>query len=375
MSAIVSIFALIVIIFVLVFVHELGHFIAARLSGVHVKEFAVGFGKAIWQRKYGSTLYRINVFPLGGYVSLEGEDGEVNASPSNFQNKSWGARVFVLLAGVTMNIFLAFALFASYLFFTNYQTEITSFTNYDFVGVEKQEVYLVVNNVQEDGVASGVLEPGDVIKAFEGETVDTNQEFLDMLAANKGEKVHFTILRFDGENDVKGEELKKGISLPKQKNEEGQLLGISFYTGVYKLTYPASVLSAIPHTWNIFVYQLQALADSVQVSVDTGDPSAVTQNVGSVVAVGAVVDMLVESGEFLQLINLTALVSISLAFVNILPLPILDGGVIVITTIEELLGRKLPKKLVEVLNSVFFVILIILFVLIVFKDLLQFNII
>src|SRR5438105_4150320 len=119
MNFFLTVFFLLLNISILVFVHELGHFLAAKISGIPVQEFAIGFGPKIVSKTMGGTIYSLNLLPIGGFVQLEGETEDLG--PNSFRNKKFRYKAFVLLAGVTMNILLAIVLLAFFLNLNGYK--------------------------------------------------------------------------------------------------------------------------------------------------------------------------------------------------------------------------------------------------------------
>lgn len=121
------------IIGLVVFIHELGHFVSAKLVGITVEEFAFGFGKAVLKKNFKGTLYRINFLPIGGYVKLLGEEEDID-EPGSFRNKSLIARAFVICAGVIMNLILAIIVFYGILIIKDYEIYLPVASDFSFVG-------------------------------------------------------------------------------------------------------------------------------------------------------------------------------------------------------------------------------------------------
>ncbi len=379
-----SILIFIVVIAVLVFVHELGHFTAAKWLGVHVKEFAIGFGKSLWSRKFGKTTYKVNLIPLGGYVSLEGEEHTQKATtekdPQSFQTKPFWAKAIILLAGIFMNIVLAILLMTIYLPLNNYQTQLTYIdlrSEFKFIGAEERKTIAVfVNDVIEGSAADGLLQSGDVLYQVDGAPINGQDEFLAYLSEKNGQEITVDYYKVDLETGqiLSTEETTIRLADVEEGNDK-PILGVSFGTQTiaYYLEYPKNILSALPHTLNVFNYQLAVLGDSLSRSVEERDVNIIGDQVGSVAAVGAVIDQQVNNSEFDEIINIAALVSLSLAFFNILPLPILDGGQLFIYGIEAVTRRRLPEGFISILNQVTFVLLILLSVVLIFRDFIRFQ--
>src|SRR5689334_7367990 len=139
MDGILVLISLVIIVGLLVFVHEFGHFLAAKFTGVTVEEFALGFGPHLISKKYRGTLYRVNLLPLGGFVKLQGERGEgekAERRAGSYANKPLRVKLLILSAGVIMNVILAAVLFALYLPTVNYQVTVRKEGSFSFVGTE-----------------------------------------------------------------------------------------------------------------------------------------------------------------------------------------------------------------------------------------------
>lgn len=208
-SFIVTIIIFVFVIGVLVFVHELGHFLAARSVGIKVEEFAIGMGPKLWGFKRGETEYTIRAFPIGGYVSMFGEGDYDLKAPESFGSKSPLKRLLVLVAGVTMNFLLAMVL----LFMLGLNQDF-KYRNIEIQGFfteeykpwfgQKTEAYPIIRNVDEKSVLKGKVNDFDIITAVNGqENKVTN--FSEVLIQNAGKEVTLTIIPYESNNsrDIK----------------------------------------------------------------------------------------------------------------------------------------------------------------------------
>ncbi len=312
-----------------IFIHELGHFIAAKIFKVKVEEFAFGFGKKIFSRKIGETLYRINFIPYGGYVKLLGEEEELD-HPKSFSKKSFLAKFIIILSGVTMNFFLAIVIFSLYLFLSNYTViipRVTEEDNYRFLGCvydlqDKPGVY----KVSEGTPAAEANFPEKVfLWSLDGEDIKSTDHFTKMLEKNLDKEITIKVFTFDGEwKDIK--------VTPRQTDEEGVYLGIVFYDVVYpiyKLDYSRNkLLSGMLHTTNILGYTVDIFADLVLTSFREKTVKPVSENTVGVIGVANTIFDLVKIGNLMEIINLIAIVNISLTIVNLFTIPGIDGGYI-----------------------------------------------
>lgn len=376
MDILLTIFFFILIIGVLVLVHELGHFIAAKLGGVEVKEFAIGFGKTLYSKTFKGTKYCINIFPLGGYVNLEGET-ETNAGPNAFRNKKFRIKLFVLVAGVTMNILLASLLFSVYLASNGYKFSIfPKLSEYNFSGTESQNAYfpLKVVEVDELGVSAGILTPGDIIVSINGNNFSSFAQFREGLKENLNKTVTLGLLNFDTY-------AVSTIDVPlKEESENGGILNVTFSSenvsidrSIYFLKYPSNILSGISLTYDSVFYQINALGKIISDSINSGNFQELSNTVGGLPAVTNQIGQIVQFRVWEILIPLTALISVSLAVVNILPFPALDGGQILVFGIEKIRGKKIPDKILGRINLIGFGLLIFLAIIINIKDVIQLD--
>lgn len=503
-----------------VFIHELGHFYAAKKVGVVVQEFAFGFGKAIWKKRYKGTDYRINLIPLGGYVKMLGDqDGSsflrytkkkydkndkefaleilqkhgldpetstyyqiekfghkmsrelsdveyhklqnyliydyIPNHPGNFDNVSIGKRALVISAGVIMNMILAVALFYLFFLLTGFYTDIrkigepefwgaevtnppylsfvegTDNVNYsdsliiklngqlvnseeDFeqyiadnpnipvdLGLQKLtesgyyyvDTRLILNGdgiksnfdsdlqnkpyitlVNENSLAERIgLEPGNFIIEIAGEELNNATDLSELLNANAD---NFIAIKFIN-SDLKEVLTETYLN----KDQEGKvLLGISYYyfdsypDALLRLDYSGNkIFSGINHSINMTVYNFSGLIELVKQSFDQRSIEPVSSGVSSIVGVSDFVYNLVKVDDFVNIINLTALVSLSLAIMNFLPIPLFDGGHMFFLFLERVRGRKISDNVQEKIATVAFYGLIILSVLVIFKDVWQYN--
>ncbi|ASS74171.1 RIP metalloprotease RseP [Tumebacillus algifaecis] len=326
----------------LIFIHELGHFWAARATGVRVDEFAVGFGPSIIKHQRNGVLYRLNWIPLGGYVKMYGEDNpEAAAAPDNFNNRPVGARILVIVAGVIMNIIGAFVILA--LLFNIYGAPTPN---------------LFVGSVQEGkpGAAAGLL-AGDQIKWVEGKELKSPVDFNSAVQKHADTPMEIGVLRDGNRVDL--------TVTPKMNVEENRpMIGIG-------LQQQTSFVKAGGFGENT----RQALRS-------TGELTALTFNGFKQLVTGAV--SFKEIGGPVEIIRITgqasdngvphymyivALLSVNLAVLNILPFPALDGGRLVFLLVEWVRrGKRISLEREASINFVGILFLLTLMVVVTFKD-------
>lgn len=366
-----NIVVLLLMLTLLIFVHEFGHFITAKLSGVHVYEFALGMGPKVlgFKRKNDPTEYTLRALPIGGYCQMAGEEGEDDDSlpKDKFMcNKSKTKRVIILVAGVTMNFITAIVL----LFFIGFiwgSTEQRSFIG----GVEEG------SPAYEAGIVAG-----DKVVGCNGYKVDTWDKLSVITTMkNKNDYIEYEILHKDGKVEtyklipdeyisyedkdiqVTEENTKEKILSENNWDEKdvtiGKKIGISAPTE--KLTgFVASIKYAFRKFVNIVVMMLMIIWSLItgKIGID-----ALSGPVGMYTAVGAVAKFGVAN-----IIYLAAYLSVNLGVLNILPFPAFDGGRVLFVGIEAITRKKVDPKVEAAFHSVGFMLLMLLMLVITCQD-------
>lgn len=334
----------------LIFVHELGHFVAAKLSNVQVNEFSMFMGPAIFQKKKGETLYTLRCIPIGGYCAMEGEDGESD-NPRSFQKAAWWKRLIILVAGSFMNFVVGVVIVAVVLFCRD-----------GYVAPELSSVESWSTLASENG-----LQPGDTILEIDGKKIRVYEDF----SLN-------TMLLEDGNYDIKvlrdGQELLlPDVPMIRQPvlQEDGStdmLYGISF-------TMKENDASVVPgQIWPTAMNNVRMVTISLKMLL-TGQASM--QDVGGPVLIVQMMSQSADAAEstgdaILALLNFAGFLAINLAVMNMLPIPALDGGRVVglllTTGIEKVIGRKIDPKYEGYIHGVGMILLLILMGIILFKD-------
>jgi regulator of sigma E protease len=337
----------------LVLVHEFGHFITARLAGVRVLEFGVGFPpRARVLRSKGETLYTLNWLPIGGFVKLEGEDGEHADDPRSFAAQPLLIRLGILLAGVVMNLATAFLIFT-----------VIAWVATPLMGVK-------FFDVQPDSPASAAgLRPGDAILAVNGKQFEFfgDNDVIGELRTHIGETVTLTVQRSDGTVEpvvVKLRTQQEIDDSPKDANGQATKgpLGISatqqpfqpvFY-GSYSRDLPAAVAIAGQQTVHWFGLILAGLGDLVGGFVN--NPTAAPPVAGPIGIATQIGDIFFGAGPILTL-YVAGVLSANLALVNILPFPPLDGGRMLMIVLKRLFGSRISLKAEQATYVVGFAVL------------------
>jgi regulator of sigma E protease len=341
-----SILAFLIVLGVLVFFHELGHYLAARARGVVVEAFSIGFGPALlsWKARSG-TVWKISALPLGGYVKMQGwgDDEDAPKLPGSFAAASLGSKALIVAAGPAANMVLAFALFAGLFLFDG-----------------KVVVQPVLSKVIAGSpAAQGGLLPGDRILTVGGHDI---VHFDDMQALIAGHPDTEIIITFNRGGAVMTKQIMTG-----HKDEDGQEIGMLGIEGdqvsTIKLGPVAAVTAAGAETWNLTAETATGLYNLVlhgRGAHDLGGPLRIAQMSGKVAALGLP-----------SLVSFIAMLSVNLGLINLVPIPILDGGHLLFYLGEAIYGKPIPKRAQEFGLRCGFALLLSLFVFTTVNDLTQ----
>ncbi len=331
----------------LIFVHELGHFTAAKLSGVQVNEFSMFMGPAIFKKQVGETLYSLRLIPLGGYCAMEGENEDTD-NPRSFQKASWWKRFIILVAGAAMN-FVAGFLILLVVFAPMKQIVVPE--------ISRAEQGCTV--VYEEG-----LHIGDRILRIDGEKIYESSDVSMILSINPGD-VHDLVVERDGEEvELNDFYMEKHIF----GEEETPRYGFEF-TAV-----DATFGNKLKYTWNSSVNVVRSVRLSLQMLIKgQANWSDVTGPVGIVKTMSDTAESAEDTSSAVRsMLYFGGFIAINLAVMNLLPIPALDGGRIVglllTTAIEKITRRKLDPKFEGYIHGAGMVILLALMAVILFKD-------
>lgn len=331
----------------LIFIHELGHFITAKLTGVKVNEFALFMGPAIFKFRRGETTYRLNCLPIGGYCAMEGEDGE-NDDPRAFVNAKTWKRLIILCAGSFMNFLAGFLMVLLLLVFT---AEIIPQKTITHIEPES------------DFLAAGIQE-GDEFYKIDGRRVYVSGDISMLIDRNTTGVYDFTVLR-NGEKvsfeDVPMESKDFGDGNPR--------LGVSF--GGYE---EANFFNEFGYAWDncrdyarLVWMGLEDLITGNAGLKDMGGPVKIVEVVNE-----AGTEAETKSEGLMIVFNLFAFIAINLAVMNMLPIPALDGGrvftLLVTWCIEKIIGRKVNPKVESYIHAIGMILLLAFMAFIMLKD-------
>ena len=324
---------------VLIFVHELGHFTAAKLSGVQVNEFSMFMGPAIWKKQVGETLYAIRCIPIGGYCAMEGEDGGSD-NPRSFDKAAWWKRLIILAAGAAMN------------FLIGKQTAVPVIASF--------EDYATVNG--ENG-----LQAGDRIVEVDGEKLYSYSDFSMILSLNPGD-VHDITVRRNGEKVVLKDFLLEKHEVTLENGSTGLRYGMNF-----TLSTP-NFWEKLGMAWNQSLDTVRMVRLSLQMllggKVGIKDMSGPVGIVSEMSKVAAASDSKVTA--LLNMLYFGGFIAINLAVMNLLPIPALDGGrivcLLITVAVEAVTKKKINPKYEGYLHGAGMILLLALMAIIMFKD-------
>ena len=341
---------------VLIFVHELGHFTAAKLSGVQVNEFSMFMGPAIWKKQVGETLCAIRCIPIGGYCAMEGEDGGSD-NPRSFDKAAWWKRLIILAAGAAMNFLIGVVLMVIVVLMVSVclpgkQTAVPVIASF--------EDYATVNG--ENG-----LQAGDRIVEVDGEKLYSYSDFSMILSLNPGD-VHDITVRRNGEKVVLKDFLLEKHEVTLENGSTGLRYGINF-----TLSTP-NFWEKLGMAWNQSLDTVRMVRLSLQMllggKVGIKDMSGPVGIVSEMSKVAAASDSKVTA--LLNMLYFGGFIAINLAVMNLLPIPALDGGrivcLLITVVVEAITKKKINPKYEGYLHGAGMILLLALMAIIMFKD-------
>ena len=325
-DAVRMVVSFIVVLGVLVFIHEMGHYLAARWRGVHVEAFSIGFGQpfARWTDGVG-TEWRLCWLPLGGYVKLHGQERPQDVSESvrdswlpgrTFHEKGVGSRAIVVAAGPIANFVLAAVLFS---------------VMFGIQGEPGEPVVQAV--VPNSAAASAGLQSGDRITEIDTDRIHGFEDIVHIVSASPGKPLSLTVLR-------KGALQTLPVTPASIDDGGGGKIGQLGITGALRAVGPVrAVQDGVVHTWSVAVQTLAGVGEII-----TGQRG--TAGLGGPLKIAQLSGQVAEHG-LGSLVSFIALLSVNLGLINLFPIPILDGGHLVFYAMEAIRGRPRPARAQE----------------------------
>ncbi len=357
-----SVIIFLIILSILVFVHEFGHYITAKKNGIRVDEFAIGFPPRIFSWMRGETRWSLNLIPIGGYVKIFGENPDEESlegpdSTRSFAKKPRHIQALVLSAGIIFNILFAWVLITLGFIF-GFPVPAS-----DYPAEYIHDRSLVVLAVVSDSPASKAgIESGDTIASVTsgGAALEIfePQAFSEFIADHGDQKVELELKRGDVVREVEVMPITGVVN-------DRPVIGVSIDTvGTLKLPFFTAITQGVKTTaslvWQTMVGLFTFFFDAFR---GQGDFTQVSGPVGIAGLVGGVAEL-----GFMYLISLTAFISINLAVINLIPFPALDGGRLLFVAIEAVIRRPISPKVTNTLNAIGFLLLLLLMVVVTWND-------
>lgn len=359
-----DILVFILVLVALILVHEFGHFVVAKLAGMRVDEFGIGYPPKLWGKRIGGTEYTFNLLPFGGFVKIYGEDPEPGVAPSlnAFTGKNRAIQALVLTAGIIMNLLFAWVLISTTLALGTPRA-----LTPDEAARATDATLAVASVLPGTPAAEAGLAPGDTIVSIEGaggrfEGADPNSFTAFIAEHEAGSELMLHTVSLTGESRDIAISPRTGI-VPAEP--ERAALGVSLTpVGIIAVPWWQAPFEGARLTWEVTKQTTVALLSFFAgIFTFTADLSQVAGPVGIAGAVGHASD----SG-FASLLTITAIISINLALINLLPIPALDGGRLLFVAIEALLRRPLNPLYANAVNAVGFGLLILLMLVVTAND-------
>ena len=354
-----SIIIFILTLLVLVVIHELGHFIMAKRFGIKVEEFGFGIPPKIFGKMIGETIYSLNALPIGGFVRLLGEDEESASKRSlnerDFRAKSVGQRIAVVIAGVVMNLILAWAIFYTVIIYQNFRIIYPTLDQGVFVGF-----------VQENFPAEAAgIKVGDRILRVDDRQVKNFDDPRNFIKEKNGQPVSLTI------SDAQGQNQKTIIVTPKKADKEGYLIGVGFSPIAIKeyKTPLEKTFSGITYSYDLTKLTFAGLGKTFY-DLFAGNFKSVSQSVSGPVGLATISNEILSGGRSAVpfYVWFVGVISLTLSIFNVLPVPALDGGRLLFLVIEAVTGKKVSEQTERTVHQIGFILLLGLALLITYSD-------
>ncbi|PIS39527.1 MAG: hypothetical protein COT33_01500 [Candidatus Nealsonbacteria bacterium CG08_land_8_20_14_0_20_38_20] len=386
---IMAILIFILILSFLIFSHEFGHFILAKIFKVKVEEFGFGLPPRLLgvyqedgKRKFifGSkdqeteaTIYSLNLIPFGGFNKIYGEELKTEKDlkdNKSFNSKSLPIRALIVSGGILVGILAAVVIFYFILGFNNFSTYQGLIFNYKFP-FGSQNNFPMVSAVLPDSPAERAkLIPYDLILKANGSELKSAKEFTGLIKASEGKEVLLKV------KNLRTKETREVVVFPETKpSETGAKIGVGLrelaeirYSGILD-----KIFSGFLHSANLVHYSLTAFYNLIKVSILTQSISPIASQTTGIVGIFAITKLTIQEVGLAELFNLVALLSLALAITNFLPLPALDGGRLVFLGCEAVFKKRASPLIERKVNAAGLAGLILLYILITYKDILQYK--
>lgn len=326
----------------IIFVHELGHFLTARWFGVTVHEFALGMGPALWKKQGKETLYSLRLFPIGGFCRMEGEDEE-SADPGSFSQKKPVPRIVILAAGATMNLILGFLIVFGLVLTSAIPAGGLPST--------------IVDTVEEDSSAAAFLQPGDRIVAVNDTKIHIRRD-LSLALSQAGNRESTLILERNGDRQTHS---FVPMEVTYEDGTKGYMIGFT----VTRLPLNPFYLIHEAFFQTVWMGKLVFLSLGMLLSGKAG-----LGDLSGPVGVVTTMNTVAQSG-WMNFLFFGAFLAVNIGIMNLLPLPALDGGRIFFTLIEMITRRKIPPEKEGWVHGIGLLLLLLLMVFVTYQDIIR----
>ena len=351
-----TIISFVVVLGVLIFIHEFGHYITAKKSGIMVSEFALGFGPKLIYKKVGETLYSIRAIPLGGFCNMVGEFPADESMPEEerkiydkakadgrlFTQKKPLKKLAVILMGPVMNFLLAALIF------------ILTFAIFGVPTSTTQDAVLG-QVIPEQPAAEAGLQANDKILSINGQAVGNWQEMAALIRQNEGNEI---TIRYERKGEVQSVEITPVPS----EDTEGGVIGVYPQLVRERVSLIRAFGLGLQQTFLVIEMTVMGFIQMImqRSAEDLGGPIMIASIIGQAARVGLI-----------NVLNWTAIISVNLGIINLLPFPALDGGRIIFILIELIRGEEVDPKIESYIHMVGFALLIMLMIFIIYQDLMR----
>lgn len=351
-----SVISFIIVLGLLIFVHEFGHFLFAKLFGVKVLRFSLGFGPKLFGKQVGETEYLVSAFPLGGYVKMYGENPGDEVEPAEagraFSDKPLWQRFCIVAAGPVFNLLFAVLLF---------------FLIYAIVGLPQPMPGTKIGQVAPDSPAAQAgITVGDVILSINGQPTTEWEQISEIVRQGNGAPVTLVLKRGSETITATGTPTRQEV-----KNIFGEKVGERYLLGITrseelvfeKVSVFKALAAGFSQTWNLIYLTLLSLVKIVQKVVpasELGGPILIAQLAGQQMEAG-----------WMNFVYFMGLLSVNLGILNLFPIPILDGGHLLFFAVEGIMRRPLSMKTREMLQQIGLVLLVSLMFFVFYNDIMR----
>ncbi len=386
---IISIILFLLILSFLVLSHEFGHFIFAKLSGVKVEEFGLGLpprALGVYTEKgkkkfiFGSkeieteqTIYSLNLIPFGGFNKIYGEEvkGEKELKdPKSFASKSLPTRTLIISGGILVGILAAVVIFYFILGFSGFSTQQGLLFDYKFLFGSQNNFPMVASVLEGSPAEAAKLLPYDLVLTINGQELKSAKELIEIIRNNEGKEVFLTV------KNLKTKENREIIVIPEiEPQETAAKIGIGIQE-VAEIKYEGffgKVFAGFLHSANLVHYSFTAMYGLIKASFLSKSISPLASQTTGIVGIFAITKMTIQEVGLGEVFNLVALLSLALAITNLLPLPALDGGRLIFLGYEAVFKKRVSPIFERKVNAAGLVGLILLYILITYKDILQYK--